>query len=78
MLYQWRKNGVDIGGDSSSYTTGTLALGSDNLSWFDCVLNDTGASAEVITRVLRSSSRRHRSAERRLATAAGMGLVQRC
>lgn len=49
MLYQWRKNGVDIGGaTSSSYTTGTLAS-SDNLSWFDCVLNDTGASAEVIT-----------------------------
>lgn len=49
MLYQWRKNGVDIGGaTSSSYTTGTLGS-SDNLSWFDCVLNDTGASAQVIT-----------------------------
>jgi hypothetical protein len=39
LHYQWRRNGSNVGTDSSSYTTGTLSS-SDNYSQIDCDVSD--------------------------------------
>jgi hypothetical protein len=44
LHYQWKLNGSNVGTDSTSYTTGTLAL-SDNGGQVTCVVTDSAGSA---------------------------------
>lgn len=45
VTYQWRKNGLNIvGATSSSYTTPATVYSTDNLAIFDCVVSDDNGS----------------------------------
>ncbi len=48
LHYQWKKNGSNVGTDSSSYTTGTLTI-ADDLSTIVCAVSDDNGTTNSTT-----------------------------